>query len=408
MRIALLTFAVPWDDRPTNGLYNVAQARALSERGARTEIFSIAPRLPAWVSTLSNAAARQYRRPRLYTVEGVTVHTVRAPAAYPNSIRQRIGPHAPHWLSAAFAQAVRAPLRRELAKFRPDAVIMHGLLPWADAAIQYAIPRDASLIAIEHSSDDVMRIRPGSRLHDFYRRRAAGLGSLLVVNSRMGNHLQQLDIPGVDEIINGVTIPTREPIIGPRTDGTFRVLTAGAYHHRKGHADLLRGFAMADLPNAVLRFVGRPPARLNAIINQLGIADRIELIDQLPQQALLNEMANADLFAMPSYNEAFGLVFMESLAAGTPVLLTSDSGAATHLQDRAHCWTVPPRDGPAVARALKAAFEAGRQTRANMGAAGMALVREVFTWQRNAEHVLQAIRRAPAQTEGRATKDVAA
>ncbi|HEX8951156.1 MAG TPA: glycosyltransferase, partial [Polyangia bacterium] len=61
---------------------------------------------------------------------------------------------------------------------------------------------------------------------------------------------------------------------------------------------------------------------------RLGVADRLELRGAVPRAEIPALLAGADLFALPSLNEAFGIVALEARAAGLPVVAMREGGAA--------------------------------------------------------------------------------
>ena len=108
------------------------------------------------------------------------------------------------------------------------------------------------------------------------------------------------------------------------------ILAATNYYRRKGLEELIAAFdeVASDHPDAELQLVVDAPKRLLRCVQSAVHRARIHVQPPLDPQALLAFMGWADLFALPSWREAFGLVYAEALAAGTPVLATSDSGFA--------------------------------------------------------------------------------
>jgi hypothetical protein len=80
MRIALLSVAVPWEARLTNGPYNIARARAIRAPAVPTAISSLATSLPSILGRLARTARREFARADLHEYEDVRIHTVRAEA----------------------------------------------------------------------------------------------------------------------------------------------------------------------------------------------------------------------------------------------------------------------------------------------------------------------------------------
>ncbi len=67
--------------------------------------------------------------------------------------------------------------------------------------------------------------------------------------------------------------------------------------------------------------------RIEALIEKYGVGNRVNLRGLIPSKDLTNFYANADLFVMPSTNEGFGIVFIESLACGTRIITSNIDGS---------------------------------------------------------------------------------
>ena len=72
---------------------------------------------------------------------------------------------------------------------------------------------------------------------------------------------------------------------------------------------------------------GRMRPRLEARIDELGLADRVELLGYVPSERLKYWMSACDAFVLPSYSESFGLVQLEAMACGAPVVSTENGGS---------------------------------------------------------------------------------
>jgi glycosyltransferase involved in cell wall biosynthesis len=84
--------------------------------------------------------------------------------------------------------------------------------------------------------------------------------------------------------------------------------------------------------------------RLRRLATELGIADRVRFTGAYPHGDLPALMRGSDLFVLPSWDEAFGIVYLEAMASGVPVIAASDGGATDIVTEGADGWLVVPRD----------------------------------------------------------------
>lgn len=144
--------------------------------------------------------------------------------------------------------------------------------------------------------------------------------------------------------------PTGEASQHPLTLGIVGVLIP-----RKGHALLLRAMAQVapDFPDVRLWIVGDGPERthLEEQAHQLNLAGRVLFLGQRPDVADL--LAQMDVFVLPSFVEGLPTVVLESMACGTPVVISQIAGNTELVEDGITGWLVPPGDAAALAQTLR-------------------------------------------------------
>lgn len=164
-------------------------------------------------------------------------------------------------------------------------------------------------------------------------------------------------------------------------------LAAGRLRAQKGFLDLVEAWALflkAAAPAAAraqLLIAGAGPERpvLEARIAALQLSSRVRLLGQ--RDDLSELMAGADVFVLSSHYEGFGLVLVEAMASGLPVLATAvdsvpevlgtaDSGDADDAGSAG--VLVPARDPEALGKSLAELLNTPAETRARMGSAGRA------------------------------------
>ncbi|MEA2326849.1 MAG: hypothetical protein QOE68_1808 [Thermoanaerobaculia bacterium] len=141
----------------------------------------------------------------------------------------------------------------------------------------------------------------------------------------------------------------------PREEGPPRILTVAHLYPRKGVDTLLRAFASVS-GDGVLRIVGTGPERerLEHLARTLDIADRIHFLGHLPFAALVAEYRNATIFALPTEQEGFGIVFLEAMASGLPIVATRVAAVPEVVSDGMTGLLVDPGDEVALAQRIDA------------------------------------------------------
>ncbi len=97
---------------------------------------------------------------------------------------------------------------------------------------------------------------------------------------------------------------------------------------------------------------GDDQPRLAQLANDLGVSDRVIFAGFVPTEELAAHYCLSDAYIMPS-QEGFGIVYLEAMACGIPVLSGDNDGSSDPLQDGKLGWQVPHRDADAVALACK-------------------------------------------------------
>lgn len=137
---------------------------------------------------------------------------------------------------------------------------------------------------------------------------------------------------------------------------TEYILYIGNLKKNKGIFELLKGFAQIKDKYPTLKLLYAGPGSLKEELYQqaknLDIHNNIELLGPVNHSELPSLIQNAKLLALPSYNEGVPNVVLESMACGTPVLVTS-VGGIPEVVDESICGVIiPPQNSNAVAQGL--------------------------------------------------------
>jgi glycosyltransferase involved in cell wall biosynthesis len=140
----------------------------------------------------------------------------------------------------------------------------------------------------------------------------------------------------------------------------FALGIVGQLTPRKGQLELLRAFAssLTEVPNSVLLIAGAPLFNrdheylelLKQTVAELGIGNKVRMLGARNDVAAI--MQACDLLVVNSSAEPFGLVVLEAMACGTPVLATAVDGIPEIIKHDENGWLIPAHDETALAAAI--------------------------------------------------------
>jgi len=286
-------------------------------------------------------------------------------------------------------------LRRALRRYRPDVIHTHiptVLFPDAAAAMSEATGTPCVV----------------SYNNDIFGRGAKGW--LAALYNRI--FLPRLFSRSARVVVSNPRYPLHSPFLGLAADRTMHIpwgvdlarlpsspLPAGrplvmsflslldAQHSYKGLEDLLRALAVLKIAGHDFQLrVGGAGEKLGyyrGLATSLGLGDHVEFLGFVPDEELLSLFADSHLFVLPSRDgrqEGFGLVVLEAMAVGRPVLTTTVVGMAEDLERCLAGRLVAPRDVEALTAALERFLSGGIDMDA-MGRRGRQLVEDRYDWE---------------------------
>jgi glycosyltransferase involved in cell wall biosynthesis len=395
LRVLFLASYFPKPDNPLMGTWALSQAQALVRQDVDLLVVSCTSWVPRFVALTAGAQAYSYC-PKEFIWPG-SVKTL-----YPRWLYYPVRPmktwaykNPEPYLKIAWA-SVKRELCHTIAKFQPDLIFCHHLLPngWIAAQIPEDLQRP--IISADHDFDEITDCR------QFHRRRAAlttaieGCQSSLAVSKRMAGDLQGL-FPenSVHTFHHGVDLPPANVLACPRPQELQNkkiILSCALFSERKGIPLLVEAFGqIAERhPDAILRIIGGGPEGNNVIeaIRCYDPTHQVQLLGKKLHEEVLQEMAWADCFALVSWDEPLGQVYLEAMAAGKPVICCQDAGVNDVLRHGVHGYTVPPKDVAAAAKALDQLLGQDSK-RLEMGKNARQLVQQDLTWDARATELVK-------------------
>ena len=372
-------------------------SRELVARGHRVDVFtrSASARVPhkdvgglgpgARVFHIPAGPEEPYSKHRLFNYLPEFTHGVQAVIENEN-IHYDIY-HAHYWLSGWVARALQACQRAPVVQMFHTLGAMKNLVARRGETDRETERRIEVEREIMQFADRVVASTPRDKqqMIDLY---AAPAEKIAVIS------------PGVDlKLFRPIDARAAKTLLGePKDDRS--VLFVGRIDPVKGIDVWFKAMALVAEDNPALRghlcvcLIGgdideeepdEEVARLQALKNELGIGDIVTFLGRRAQDALPYYYASADVVVMPSLYESFGMVALEAMACGTPVVASDVGGLSYIVRDGETGYLVPERDPRALADCLSKLLR-DPALRARLGRRGIAVARE-YAWTRIADQI---------------------
>jgi glycosyltransferase involved in cell wall biosynthesis len=372
IRVLVVAEYYPRAGDPTSGIWTHLQALAARRAGAEIRVLVLYRPLPplAAVRALDlSAVIGALRQPPTAQLDGLPVDYMRylsppRPWSYPTW-----GAWAAPWLRRA--------LSRIRGRFPFDLVHAHYAIPAADA-VRRAAP-DAPLVVSVHGHDVY-----GPQSSSPQVRAALSHASLVLANT--AGTARRSVASGAAEarthvVHLGSDLPSEPATVRPQPQV---LVSVGNLIERKRHADVIAALAILRDRHCHLRYVivgdGPERERLRRLAASLGVLDAVDLRGRLEHEQAVAVARSATVFVLPSVDEAFGVSYVEAMAAGVPAIGSAgEDGPAEIERCGGGIELVAPHDPPALAAAIDALLDDPRRLEAT-GRAARETVRREFTW----------------------------
>ncbi len=290
---------------------------------------------------------------------------------------------------------------RQLHAQHPISLIhAHAALPCGQAAMRLAKDLAIPFVVTVHGLDAFStRQVPGW----FGRRCSAGSEDVYVAAARVICISEQVarrvregisDRVRASVVYNGVDSSLFKPAGGSAVANEV-ILSIGNLIPIKGHDLLLKSVAAIATghPQVQCRIIGDGPehARLQQLARELHIEDRVHFLGRRPRREVAAAMRDCTLFALPSWYEGLGCVYLEAMSAERPSIACRDQGIEEVIRHGENGWLVEPKNLDDLTTALRTLLS-DRPLREKLGRNGRQTVLQGYTLAHQATRLLAVYR----------------
>lgn len=300
-----------------------------------------------------------------------------------------------------FERIFFARIRRHLKNKKPSIIYCHFFLPGIKLCIRLAQYYKVPLALDHHEPLDSIRITHPKHYRAILKN--VEYADLVIVHSEFNKNklideAERLTIklPQIRKIYLGQPFDIQD--FHRSTSNKIVLITVAHLVDRVKNIDILiKGFARLKKCNHLylsLQIVGDGRLRkyYESVAKEFKVNDRVEFLGQKSRHEVRDLMRNADIFVLPSYPESFGLVFIEALANGLPVITCKGNGGGEELKQLGDCVKlVEPFSESDLADGILDLVQ-NEKKRREMSEIGRKIVAQYFTWEKHGEVIFSSIR----------------
>jgi teichuronic acid biosynthesis glycosyltransferase TuaC len=387
MKVLIISHMYPSSFNKVSGIFVHELAKALVKQNIEVRVVSPVPWSSFPINYFSSKWMAYSKIPYYTEIEGIQVY-------YP---RYLVLPHSMLFFSSGsrMYKGIKRTIEEIYNNFKFDLIHANVALPDGYAAMKLSKMYRKPFLVTIHGQDAYTTIKRDRRCRSNVELVLKNSQKVVVVSSRLKDILlEQIGLWLADklEVVgNGVNI---EAVIDIEPNNRLEpyLLTVGYLIERKAHKYVIQAFARLTKKYPALKYViiGDGPERKNLsdLVKKLGLQSKVRFLGIRSHKEVFLYMKKCRVFVLPSWDEAFGVVYVEAMANGKPVIGCKGEGIDGIILNGYNGILVKPRDVDSLVKALD--FLLSHPEEANiMGERARKLVLENYTWEKNAEKTIE-------------------
>lgn len=388
-KVLIISHLYPSSANEVEGIFVHKQVKALNQKGIDVRVISPMPWAPFPLNHISLKWKDYHNVPDRANFEGIDVW-------YP---RHLAFPRALFYASSGWRvyRGIKKIVENIYTGFRFDLIHAHVALPSGFAALKLKNKYNKPVVVTIHGQDLQQTI---------YRNSACLQSVSYVLNSAseiicVSRKLQQKAIKYISGnnkiavVSNGIDhkdiLPRQVKFVKQQGCGIM-LLSVSNLIQTKGIDLNLYAFQRLCKSYSALRYVvvgdGPEESGLRNLARKLGIDRQVEFLGRQPHDSVMAYMNACDVFVLPSWNEGFGIVYLEAMACGKPVIGCQGEGIEDFVEHGKTGLLVKPKDVDSLVETMDFLLSHPEEAKA-MGKQARKLVLENYTWEKNAEKMIK-------------------
>ncbi len=398
--ILITSTSYPISEKKAIATWAHNQAKAFKKLGYTVDVVSPIPWIPNIIVTPSKLT-RWSELSDKKTIDGVDVHYPRVPVYYTSWLKDNVYRDYPQIDCALTWHFTKKVFRKMCEKKDYQLVLCHNPVPTGYIGRKISQEYGTDYCVYLHSLKKVNSIAKSSSKINKYKKLTEN-AEYLTVSKRMKREIRSKLNINSTVVYNGfdnfeVSKYRQKLEASPirfRNNSEFKVLSVGSLTDRKGHIYLIKALESINISNSIVGKVsctivgdGDKKTSLKKYVSENNLDEIIEFRSELSREELNKLYDYSDIFILPSWNEPFGVVYVEAMAHGTPVIMCENEGFSELLTEYESVITVKPQSVADLRDKIEYSLE-NKEKLNQIGRRGEEIANSELTWESNAQKII--------------------
>lgn len=384
MKILVISHMYPSTFDEVAGIFVHQQVKELQRHGCEVRVISPVPWTPFLTKHLSNKWKRYSEIPQKAIWEGIEVYYPRY-VEFPTTL-----------FFSSSGKRMYFGIRKlidEIHKgFEFDIIHAHVALPDGFAAMILNTKYNKPLVVTIHGQDLYTTLHKNANCKKALIEVFKQADKVIVVSTSLKQIAQtNIGVPGEIAVISNGIMP-EEASSGINTlitkyAGNKVILSVSYLIARKGIDLNIKAISKLAKKYPDLKYIviGNGPEMpfLKQLTHNLNLNQQVEFVGSLSHEKVMEYMAIADIFSLPSCNEGFGVVYLEAMLHGKPVIANQGEGIGDVIHNNSIGLLVKPKSVESLTESIEYLLN-NRQRAQSIGEKAKQVVLENYTWAHNA------------------------
>lgn len=388
MKILVISHMYPSPVNPVYGIYIHQQVKALQTKGCDIKVVSPVPLAPFPFNKIKKWS-KYSEVPTRAVIDGIEVY-------YPRYIEFPKG-YLHTYTGQLMYRGIRKTVFELFEKHEFDMIHSHVAYPDGYAAMLCNKRLHVPHITTIHGQDLQVTIFRDEKSKKNVFKVLKNVESIITVSNKLKNVVRNEDFYSkIQAINNGIDVESSVYNASKVNEGVSKkninIISVSNLVPAKGIDINLRAVAelIKKYPDIEYTIIGEgsEKARLIALASELGISDKVVFTGRLNYDQVMQYMSRCDIFSLPSWREGFGVVYIEAMLHGKPVIGIKGEGIEDAIEDGDNGFLAKPKDVPDLIRIIDFILQNPQKVE-RVAENGRRSVLEHFTWEQNAEKTLK-------------------